>query len=152
MAKIRGGFVSNSSSSSFIITLPSDKEISFDTVAQELIPGQDPSEVCFIAYDDPIDASSAISSVVHEIRAGMKDKTQVEYEKLWAKIISIDPVKNVISAGIIMSNFGLHGKLNLHQRSLRTTKNLGEMFMWLSTVTMTVRSIPQWNMAMCSTN
>jgi cation transport ATPase len=48
--------------------------------------------------------------------------------------------------------FGLHGKLNLHKRSLRTTKNLGEMFMWLSTVTMTVRSIPQWNMAMCSMN
>ena len=88
MAKIRGGFVSNSSSSSFIITLPSDKEISFDTVAQELIPGKDPSEVCFIAYDDPIDASSAISSVVHEIRAGMKDKSQDEYEKELADTLS----------------------------------------------------------------
>lgn len=88
MAKIRGGFVSNSSSSSFIITLPSDKEISFDTVAQELIPGKDPSEVCFIAYDDPIDASSAISSVVHEICAGMKDKSQDEYEQELADTLS----------------------------------------------------------------
>lgn len=81
MAKIRGGFVSNSSSSSFIITLPSDKKISFDTVAQELIPGKDPSEVCFIAYDDPIDASSAISSVVSKIRRSIADKDEAEYEK-----------------------------------------------------------------------
>lgn len=74
MAKYRGGFVSNSSSSSFIIMADKGMDVTFENVAQMMFPDKDPSRIGFSNYGDGISGIVAVGHVTRDmVEAGVAD-------------------------------------------------------------------------------
>ena len=80
--KIRTGFVSNSSSSSFIIAFPKGTTLNVQNLAGIVFPGiEDVSEHVISAYGDGVNGIAALEAIVRDTREFAKDQAEFAAKK-----------------------------------------------------------------------